>query len=319
MPEGAQARNRGESSSPPANDPAAAACHRQVAGKTTPFASVEAGTSAKWRDASRKPSSPTWFRRMTRVQTVWAVGGLGVLAAVIVTAQGSLTKIFDAESDFVLGGMLALTGFCFAKAFSRTGVNTALAMIREGKTSEVAEELEDELVERLHIDLALVKQSVLAAGRRTSEFYDLQSKNPLLQVILHDLDEALARVISLERAVGSPEAQSTSTLTADARSGLGDVLRDVREAVQRRNEAYEALAPQVETKPSDDLWGTFAVLTSDILKALRGLEALTAKCLIYSPDDRLAAVSGYLAAVVEGGAGACRPRRRAIACRKIAD
>ncbi|MEV0584930.1 hypothetical protein [Nonomuraea sp. NPDC050310] len=248
---------------------------------------------------------------MTIAQMLWLALGVVLVVLIALIAKANLQHIYQAEPSFVLGLLLGGTSVCFTRAFSRKGVDTALAMIREGKTSEIAAELDDELAKRLHAkgvhsDLALVKRNVVAAGRRAAEFYDLQSKDPrfylnapLLRVILDDLDEALANVISLERAADSPEAQSTYVLSAEIRSELGDVLRDVREAVQRRNETYEALVLQFERESIDDLWGAFAVLSSDSLKALRDLEALTAKCLVHPPDTRLAALSGYLSAAIK--------------------
>ncbi|GAA4922078.1 hypothetical protein GCM10023334_026020 [Nonomuraea thailandensis] len=247
---------------------------------------------------------------MTRAQLAWAVVGLAVLVLVAIIARGNLEEIYKQQPDFVLGSLLAIVGFCFAKAFTRTAVNSALEMIRGDRSVEVAGEMDKQFARRLHdrnvhSDLALAKRNVVAAARRSAEFYDLQSKDPrfyinapLMRVILDDLDEALASIMNLERAVESPDAQSAFVLPVDVRSELGDVLRDVREAVQRRNETYEALVAQFERAPADDLWGAFAVLSSDTLKALRDLEALMAKCLVQPPDGRLTALAGYIAAAL---------------------
>ncbi|WP_344938815.1 hypothetical protein [Sphaerisporangium flaviroseum] len=245
---------------------------------------------------------------MTRGQLFWAFTGIAILIVVASVAHGSLAKIYDAEPDFFLGSLLSLTGFCFAKAFSRANVDTALALIRDERVTEVAEAMEQEMQRRLHASgvhqqISLLSRNITSANKRTCEYFDLQTKDPrfyitspLIRVVLQDLDEALSNVTNLARAVGSEEAQHSFTLPVDVRSQLSDVLRDLLEATSRRNEAYEALLAQFENARVDDLWGAFTVMTSDTLKAQRDLESLLGKNILSSPKDRIIVLVGYVSA-----------------------
>jgi len=87
---------------------------------------------------------------MTRPQYFWAFLGISVVVAVAIMARGNLHKIFDTQPDFVLGASLTITGICFTKAFSRTGVDQALQLIREGTDPEIGEALNRHFSERLH-------------------------------------------------------------------------------------------------------------------------------------------------------------------------
>ncbi|MCG5212496.1 hypothetical protein [Streptosporangium sp. KLBMP 9127] len=251
---------------------------------------------------------PKWLTRMTRAQLFWAFSGIGIIVVVAAVARGNLTKIYDAQPDFFLGSLLALTGFCFAKAFSRTNVTTALELIRDGRTQEVSEAVEQEIQRRLHAkgvhqQIALLNRNISAANKRTCEYYDLQTKEPrfyitapLLRVALQDLDEALGNVTQLGHAVGSKDAQIVHTLPSDVRSQLSDALRDLQEASARRNETYETLLGQFDTIPIDELWGAFTVMTSDTLKAVRDLEALLGRNIMSPPKERCVVLAGYVAA-----------------------
>lgn len=260
------------------------------------------------------PSPPTGaplLFRLSRTQVVWAVTGVGVLIAIAVMARGNLYKIYDVQPDFVLGCSLAISTFCFTRAFSRSGVDIALELIREGTVPEVAEALEQVHQDKLHRDgvheqVALLIRNLAAATTRAVEYYDLQTRwprfyqtAPHLMVVMQDLDDAMFNASQIGLAVGSRESRLPCyPLPEPARNLLRDTLRDLHEAVARRNEAYEALAAQFETPVEDELWGAFTVMTSDSLKALRDLEALLGKYIHTPPNDQITALQGYVTAAL---------------------
>ncbi|MEV2220841.1 hypothetical protein AB0E01_13275 [Nocardia vinacea] len=247
--------------------------------------------------------------RMTRTQILWAGVGIGVLIAVTVLARGNLNKIYEVQPDFVLGATLTISTFCFTKAFSRNGVDIAVQLIQEGTAPEVVEALNRAREETLHRDgvyeqIALLIRNLTAANNRAVEYYDLQAKSPrfylvapYLSVVMQDLDEALHNAAQIGRAVGSQQMQLPSyPFPEQARYLLREALRDLHEAVARRNEAYEALSTQFEVPQEDELWGAFTVMTSDSLKALRDLESLLGKNILAPPKDQVASLRGYVEA-----------------------
>lgn len=247
--------------------------------------------------------------RLNRAQVVWAVAGAGVLIAVAVMARGSLYKIYDVQPDFVLGCSLAISTFCFTRAFSRNSVDVALQLIREGTVPEVSEALERVHQEKLHREgvheqVALLIRNLAAATSRAVEYYDLQTRwprfhltAPHLMVVMQDLDDAMFNAAQIGQAVGSRESQLPCyPIPEQVRSMLRDTLRDLHEAVARRNETYEALAAQFDAPDEVELWGAFTVMTSDSFKALRDLEALLGKYIHTPPKDRIASLRGYVAA-----------------------
>lgn len=247
--------------------------------------------------------------RMTRTQLVWAVIGIGILVAVVVMARGNLHKIYDVQPDFVLGAALTISVFCFSRAFSRTGVDFAVHLIRDGTVPEIATALDRVRAEALHRDgvheqVALLIRNLTAANIRAVEYYDLQARSPRfyltaphLMVVMQDIDEAMFNAAELGRAVGRRDSRLTSySLPESARNLLRDALRDLREAVARRNEAYEALAAQFDIPVEDELWGAFTVMSSDSFKALRDLEALLGKNVFAPPKDQITVLLGYVEA-----------------------
>ncbi|MFI6865772.1 hypothetical protein [Nocardia sp. NPDC050406] len=255
------------------------------------------------------PSNSRLIFRLTRGQVVWAVVGAGVLVAVAVMARGNLHTIYKVQPDFVLGCALAISTFCFTRAFSRNGVDIALDLIREGTVPEIAAALDQVHQDKLHRDgvheqVALLIRNLVAATSRAVEYFDLQTRSPRfylsaphIMVVMQDLDDAMFNASQIGLAVGSRESQLPCyPLPEQARHLLRDSLRDLHEAVARRNETYEALAAQFDTPREDELWGAFTVMTSDSFKALRDLEALLGKYIHSPPKDQIAVLQGYVAA-----------------------
>ncbi|MEU5409525.1 hypothetical protein [Nocardia asteroides] len=253
-----------------------------------------------------QPSLSSWH--MTRAQYLWAALGMAVVFAILIMARGSVREIFKVQPDFVLGLSLSISTIFFTKAFSRSAVASAVHHIHEPHEPNVVAALDAAVARRLHEmglheNVALLGRDVAVASKRINEFYDLQAMEPrfhatapLLRVALTDLDDALAILSRVAERIGTTETVPVYRIPDAIKSHLNDALRDVVEASARRNETYEALRSQVAGDPVDDLWGLFAVLTSDTLKAQRDLESLVCKTIQSVPADRIAVLQGYLAA-----------------------
>ncbi|MFE1592179.1 hypothetical protein [Nocardia sp. NPDC058705] len=245
---------------------------------------------------------------MTRAQYLWAALGLAVVFAILIMARGSVQKIFEVDKEFVLGMSLSFSSIFFTKAFSRSSVASAVHHIHEPRDPNVVAALDAAVDQRLHAmglheNIALLSRDIAVAGKRINEFYDLQAMEPrfhatapLLRVALTDLDDALAIVSGVAERIGTAEINPVYHIPPGMKSHLSDALRDVREASARRNETYESLRAQIAGETVDDLWGVFAVLTSDTLKAQRDLESLASRTIQTIPADRIAVLQGYIAA-----------------------
>ncbi|MFC9471156.1 hypothetical protein ACFTS5_03115 [Nocardia sp. NPDC056952] len=245
-------------------------------------------------------------RHMTRAQYLWAALGLVMIGVSLISARGNIGHVFKAEPDFLLGLSLSISTIFFTKAFSRSGIASAVHHIHEPSDPNVAAALDIAVGQRLHAmglheNIALLSRDIAVAGKRINEFYDLQAMDPrfhatapLLRVALTDIDDALAIVSRVAERIGTAEVNQVYRIPDAMKSHLNDALRDVREASARRNESYESLRAQIAGVAVDDLWGVFAVLTSDTLKAQRDLESLASRTVQTVPADRIAVLQGYL-------------------------
>lgn len=242
--------------------------------------------------------------RLSRTQVAWIVGGLGTAIVVSVLAQGNLLSLYSKEPDFMLGSLLSVAGFCFAKAFSRSAEQRAIQMITTAPTKESAAAIEQEFQSRLHRRavyqlISLLARNVTAASERGVEYYYAQARTPdfftnvnLLKIVLDDLEKASANVAILARALDTPDVKQLYSLSGSARYKLYAVARYLNEAVARRNEVAERYAELIP--PGDDAWGVFKVMTIDMLKAEREVEALLGQYVTSPPADRSIVISSYI-------------------------
>jgi hypothetical protein len=238
-------------------------------------------------------------------QLAWAVAGLVILVLIAVMAFTNLHEIYAAQKDFVVGSLFSLVGFCLGKAFSPTEDRRALELIRTTPTPAVSALLDDETTGRLHRDgvfrqLAVLGRSAGAAQDRLSEYYDSQCRKLdfyrqelLLRIVLDDLGRVAAGVADLGEILHISATEPRFTLPSGVRLALTGVQRDLREAIGRRDQAYEwflgHLAPEAA-----EAWDIFAVMSSDMLKAARSLDALVAQYLPYPPRELTRTIVGYL-------------------------
>jgi hypothetical protein len=266
------------------------------------------------------------------MQKAWAAGGLAILLATLVVAFSNLQEIYDAQKDFVVGSLLSLSGFCFGRALSRTTEQKALELIHTAPTREISDALRERMSVRLHEagafeQLSRLERNMEAAVDRLSEYYDSQSQRldfyrhaPLLRVALDDLDKAAANVMDLRRTMRGSAEEAALAMPPAVRLALISVRRDLREALNRRDQAYEWLAARLDRDEQDEAWDLFAVMTADVIKGTRTLEALLSQHAPDPPDDYLRTVVGYLeAAVRRAGEFAAVVGRRDVALPKIFD
>lgn len=243
------------------------------------------------------PQLPSAFR-VTRRQFTWALIGLVIVILVAFIASGNLRAIYKAEPDFVLGSFLALAGYCFAKATTRTSVERVLEDLH--RTGAVQR-------------LRLAQRDTNAALRRLSTYYHSQAESldfrtglDLFEVILDDVDEALANIEYVMRIVGvSDEEPVTYTISHVTRQILIQHSRSVREALNRQQRTHEWLV--VNAPPADHpaVWDRFGNLTSDLLKAHFAMRALCVTPLRVSPVEQSIELIGYLKASDERAKEVC--------------
>jgi hypothetical protein len=280
------------------------------------------------------PSPATSVLRLStsKMQKAWAIGGLVILLVTLTVAFSNLQEIYDAQKDFVVGSLLSLSGFCFGRALTRTTEQKALELIHTAPTEEISTALRERMSVRLHDvgafeQLSRLERNVDAAVERLSEYYDAQSQRldfyrhaPLLRVALDDLDKAAANVVDLRRTLRDSADGPALAIPPTVRLALVSVRRDLREALNRRDQAYEWLAARLDRAEQEEAWDLFAVMTADIIKGTRTLEALLSQHAPYPADEYLRTVVGYLeAAVRRAGEFAAAVGGRGITLPKIFD
>jgi hypothetical protein len=262
-------------------------------------------------------STPRGFRNRalrsyfapSQSQQGWAAAGLAILVLIAAVASANFRDIYAAQKDFVVGSLLSLVGFCFGKALSRTEERRALELIRTTPTPAVTALLSDETTRRLDRDgvfrqLAVLARNAGAAQSRLSEYYDSRCSDldfyrhePHLRIVLDDLDRVGATVADLGEILHVPAAEARFSIPPTVKLALTGVRRDLREAIARRDQAYEwfhgRLAPEASAA-----WDLFAVMTSDMLKAARGLDAVLAQYVPFPPRELTHTAVGYLNAAL---------------------
>lgn len=234
--------------------------------------------------------------RLRKSQWFWAIVGLAIVSVVAVIASGNLQTIYKAQPDFVLGSLLALAGFCFAKTFSKVSTRrTFIAHLHEIGAVE---------------QLALLERNVDASIDRLSEYYhtsaqhrDFYRQLALLRVVLDDLDK-LSENVTCMRAdmLGQKPGRTKHVIPPKAQLTLRVLHRDVREAVFRRDQLFETLMAEHGDRISRESNDLFAAMTSDLLKADRHLESLLVESVRYPPEEYERLITNYLKAAKERAA-----------------
>jgi hypothetical protein len=227
--------------------------------------------------------------RVSQRQLIWALSGVMVVIFIASIASGNLKVIYRAQPDFVLGSFLAIAGYCFAKATTRTGNERALEELH--RTGAVQR-------------LRLAQRDAGAALRRLNTYYHSQAESldfcvglDLYEVILDDVDEALANVDSVMRILGVREEQSiTYEIPHVSRQLLIRHSRAPREALNRQRRTHEWLVLNVRPADHPAVWDRFSNLTSDLMKAHFTMRALCSLPLRVAPEEQSIELIGYLEA-----------------------
>jgi hypothetical protein len=226
--------------------------------------------------------------RPTLGQWAWALASVTLLLLISVVAYDNLTSIFEAQKDFVIGSLFSLTGFCLAKALTRTRSQRALETLRDEGAFEY---------------ISLIDRNIRAGTERLGEYHDRECRNlefyrnaGLLRVVLDDLDKATANVVDLRRALGVNVVRD-HRITPDVRLNLISIRRNLHEGLGRRDQAYEWLSSRLDHTDIEQ-WDMFAVMTSDIQKASLTLDSLLSTYVAYPPAEYIRTILGYLRAAL---------------------
>jgi hypothetical protein len=247
---------------------------------------------------------------LSRSQQAWAIAGLAVLIVVSIIAAANFQQIYNVQKDFFTGSLLSFVGFSFGKALSRDQEQKALELIRTAPTPRVAVALQKEAEEHLHKQgvfeqLSLLRRNVEAAADRLSEYYDSQCRRhdfyksaQLLRVTLDDLDKTAMNIVSIWQILKPAVNGLGYSIPSTARLALLGVQRDLREAAGRRDQAYEWFATRLDTEAAESAWELFAVMSSDIFKGSRTLDAMLNEYVPFPPGEYSLIVGDYLTAAL---------------------
>jgi hypothetical protein len=239
----------------------------------------------------------------------WALAGVSAVVLVSIVASSNLEEIYQSQKDFVTGSLLSLAGFCFGKAFSRTYEQKALDLIRGRRAPQVVEAVEEAASATLHQQgvfetLSRLERDLQAGNERITDFYDEHCRTvdrfsgmAVLRVALDDLDKAQSNSFELRSALHGSSPAPVYTIGPAVRLALVHIARDYREAIARRDQAYEWYRRHVGD-PEDPCWDVFAVMTSDMLKGERLLSALLGRSVQSPPEEYLRMIEGYVRASI---------------------
>ncbi|MEH1122948.1 hypothetical protein [Micromonospora sp. CPCC 206061] len=215
---------------------------------------------------------------------VWALSGTAVVLITAIVAAANLREIYLSQKDFVIGSLLSLAGFCFGKAVNRTAEERAQWLQESGASD----------------DLSKLESSIHSTTERLSEFYwRLDDRPDLLRVAVDDLNKATAYLSSLRHELGATVNRQEWQIPATAEVALDRIRRDLHEAINRLNRTRERLAPALAGPEYERLWDLFDVLSTDLLKANRNLDATRGAHLPFPPQLQVENAANYLNAASE--------------------
>jgi hypothetical protein len=218
--------------------------------------------------------SPIRRYRFSLSQGVWLTAGFVVLVVVGVIAAQNLQSIYNSQKDFVVGTLLSLTGFCFAKALTRSQERRAQEALRA----------------ELRQKVALLERNVNAAILRIGEYvsseapkFDHYHRTRLLQVVIDDLDHCRGNIIETNRIIGRP-VESTYHVDGAQRVAMEAASRALEEAASRRDQVFDLLKAGADRDvAAGDTWDMFQTMTADTVKAKHMVDSLLRPNVITSP------------------------------------
>lgn len=137
----------------------------------------------------------------------------------------------------------------------------------------------------IHRELAVLRRNLEAAYERANEYFDAQAEDEdfylhaeQFNVIIRDINQACGNALIVDIALRDkrrPDLTPNTGLETIRLNKLGGILRDLTEALQRRDQVYESV---FRYSNGDEALGrareNFRVMTSDLRKAQRTLEGL---------------------------------------------
>ncbi|WP_157641437.1 hypothetical protein [Longispora albida] len=252
------------------------------------------------------------LRRLARLmppQRGWALAGLVVLMFIIPVTVHNLQEIYRSQKDFVVGLAFSAASFCFGRAYSRRSEQEAIHLV-QSPTPEVERALREETFAWLARRGVFAESSVLgrnleAACERLGEFYDLQAGHagfhqtmPVLKVAISDVERARRNVVALDLMLDPDRQDRHEGMPEGVRLRLLSAGRDLAAANDRRDKVHtwllDALPPEEQ-----EAMPLFLVMTSDVLKALRGLDAALNNDTGQALAEQLTVVRDFLLVAAE--------------------
>jgi len=134
-------------------------------------------------------------------------------------------------------------------------------------------------------EMAVLRRNLEAAFDRANEYFDVQAENEefhfhsdQFNVIIRDLNQACGNAHRIDVALRDgrrPDLAPDTGLASMRLNRLGGILRDVTEALERRDQVYESVFRYSAGDPTvDRAREYFRVMTSDLRKAHRTLDSL---------------------------------------------
>jgi len=134
-------------------------------------------------------------------------------------------------------------------------------------------------------ELAVLRRNLDAAYERANDYFDAQAEDEefhtdadQFHVIISDINQACGNALRIDTALTRGrhlDGTARRRLDTIRLNGLGNILRDLTEALERRNHVFESL---FRDSNGDESLGRareyFRVMTSDLRKAHRTLESL---------------------------------------------
>jgi hypothetical protein len=238
---------------------------------------------------SYQPSTTVARRRFSLSQGIWLTGGFAVLIIVCVIAAQNLQSIYNSQQDFVVGTLLSLTGFCFAKALTRSQEQQAQEVLRA----------------ELRQKIALLERNVNAAMLRIGDYFNSEAskidhyhRTRLLQVVIDDLDHCRGNIVETNKIIGNP-VRKTYLVEGPKRISGEAASRALEEAANRRDQLYDVLKARVDRDlTASDSWDMFQTITSDTIKAKHMVDAILRPNVTVAPELSAHKAKDYVDAAI---------------------
>jgi hypothetical protein len=251
--------------------------------------------------------------RLRPVRILWAA--LGVCAVTTaywryreMPATGSGRGMWIA----VTGALLLVAGYCGARSFGRATAEQMASSRGPGGVDRFAagdQPLSSWLDrEPVIVHLASLNHQIGDAQGRLAEYYDMQCRQqgfyhhePLLRIILSDLDRIAVTATDLSETFGFPQDRSRYVVPEAAVPALMRVQREGRDAIHRSQDSYESLVAHLFDELSTSRL-LFEAMIADLFRATRTLDALLAQHLLAAPRYLMRDVVAYFNAAFERAA-----------------